>query len=213
MPAKSSKTAHVLNLIAGEESSSDSIQDVQTPPTEKRSAVAPILEVARENDDAISNRIFTALSQDVVQEADTVSAPAAAPEATLKQEEPSLKSSGDSAVHQVSPVDMPSKADSSAPTHSDSNPKISDNFEYCNITQALVEEKALKYMKLFDMCRCPRCMADVKALALTRLPPRYIVMPKANLVPMLSFYEEKMDADLTTQLISACQMVQEHPRH
>ena len=34
----------------------------------------------------------------------------------------------------------------------------------------LVEEKAERYVKMFGLCPCPRCVADVKALALTRLP-------------------------------------------
>ena len=57
---------------------------------------------------------------------------------------------------------------------------------YHNITQALVESKAEKYMKMVDMCCCPRCTADVKAKALCNLPPKYIVMHKSALTPMLS---------------------------
>ena len=84
---------------------------------------------------------------------------------------------------------------------------------YHNITQALVEDKAEKYMKMTGMCCCPRCMADVKALALSNLPPKYIVMHKTALTPMLSYYEGRFGAAITAQIFSACQLVKENPRH
>ena len=84
---------------------------------------------------------------------------------------------------------------------------------YHNITQALVESKAEKYMKIVDMCCCPRCTADVKAKALCNLPPKYIVMHKSALTPMLSYYEGRFSAAVTAQIFAACQLVKENPRH
>ena len=84
---------------------------------------------------------------------------------------------------------------------------------YHNITQALVESKAEKYMKMVDMCCCPRCTADVKAKALCNLPPKYIVMHKSALTPMLSYYEGRFSAAVTAQIFAACQLVKENPRH
>ena len=84
---------------------------------------------------------------------------------------------------------------------------------YHNITQALVESKAEKYMKMVDMCRCPRCTADVKAKTLCNLPPKYIVMHKSALTPMLSYYEGRFSAAVTAQIFAACQLVKENPRH
>ena len=84
---------------------------------------------------------------------------------------------------------------------------------YHNITQALVESKAEKYMKMVDMCCCPRCTADVKAKALCNLPPKYIVMHKSALTPMLSYYEARFSAAVTAQIFAACQLVKENPRH
>ena len=84
---------------------------------------------------------------------------------------------------------------------------------YHNITQALVESKAEKYMKMVDMCCCPRCTADVKAKTLCNLPPKYIVMHKSALTPMLSYYEGRFSAAVTAQIFAACQLVKENPRH
>lgn len=207
--SKTSKTAHVLNLLAGDEASSEPME-TDTPVTEeKHGIVAPILEVARENDDAISDAILSGLQADEAAEAGSPASHAAA-------EAPAAPEVAAPQVQAPAPESAPTPdADGTFPTVEAARAAAQNapEMEYCNVTEKLVDEKAMKYIRLFDMCTCPRCVADVKALALTKLPPRYIVMSKSDLVPMLSFYEEKMDTEITTQLITACRMVQEHPRH
>ncbi|MPN62939.1 hypothetical protein SDC9_210692 [bioreactor metagenome] len=90
---------------------------------------------------------------------------------------------------------------------------VTENVDYINVVQALVEEKAPKYMDMLGVCHCPRCIADVKALALSNLPPKYIVVPKSQSSPMLTVYESKYSAPITVQLLAACKTVIEHPRH
>ncbi len=82
-----------------------------------------------------------------------------------------------------------------------------------NITQALVEAKVDKYIKLFGLCDCPRCRIDVIALALTNLPPKYVVAREHEMVPLLSVYEGKYNAAIVSQVMNACKLVMEHPRH
>lgn len=85
---------------------------------------------------------------------------------------------------------------------------------YCfNITQALVEAKVDKYMKLFGLCACPRCRIDVVALALSSLPPKYVVAHHHEIVPMLSMYESKNNAAIVSAVMNACKIVMQHPRH
>ena len=84
---------------------------------------------------------------------------------------------------------------------------------YVNVMQALVDEKAPKYMKMFGLCECPRCQADVKALALNRLDPKYVVMPKDGAIPRLTLYEGQYSSAVIAQLLYACKVVMESPRH
>ncbi|MPM11973.1 hypothetical protein SDC9_58324 [bioreactor metagenome] len=87
-----------------------------------------------------------------------------------------------------------------------------DESEYVNVMQALVREKVPKYMKLLGVCPCSRCQADVEALALSHLEPKYIVLQKCQRFPY-SVYENHYNAAVTSQIISACRVVMEHPRH
>lgn len=84
---------------------------------------------------------------------------------------------------------------------------------YINVMQVLVEEKAPKYIRMFGLCDCKRCLEDVKALALNHLPPKYVVMAENEMIPKLTFYEGKYNSDITAQLLHACHKVAERPHH
>ena len=82
-----------------------------------------------------------------------------------------------------------------------------------NIMEILVERKAETYMELFGLCCCDRCKMDVQALALTELPAKYVVMGKNELPLRLSLYEGRMNTAITAQILRACKVVLEEPRH
>ena len=84
--------------------------------------------------------------------------------------------------------------------------------KYINIMQALVEEKTPQYIKLLGVCSCSRCLADVKALALSHLEPKYIVVHSSQHFPY-TVYENRYNAAVTSQIIAACRTVMGNPRH
>ena len=90
---------------------------------------------------------------------------------------------------------------------------LPDESRFVNVMLPLVEEKLLKYVRMFHLCECPRCLADVKALALSHLPSKYVVLEGSTYTPMMSFYQAKFDSDVTAQVIHACKQVMEAPRH
>lgn len=88
-----------------------------------------------------------------------------------------------------------------------------NEIEYINVMQVLVEEKAEKYIKMFGLCQCPRCVVDVKALALSNLPPKYVVMHQGEMIPRITIYESRYNTALTAQIMRACKIVMDSPRH
>lgn len=88
-----------------------------------------------------------------------------------------------------------------------------DEYICYNVTQTLVEDKADKYIRMFGLCSCSRCRIDVIALALSNLPPKYVVAKPHELIPRLSIYEQKYNAAVVTQVMSACRRVLERPHH
>ena len=84
---------------------------------------------------------------------------------------------------------------------------------YTNVMQVLVEEKAPRYIKKFGLCTCKHCAADVKALTLSNLVPKYVVLSKMDRIPMLTVYEGRYSTTIFAQLTRACKIVMDHPHH
>lgn len=82
-----------------------------------------------------------------------------------------------------------------------------------NVMEALVEEKADRYIEMFGLCNCPRCSMEVRALALTSLPALYVVVPSHEVNFRLAIYEPRYSAAIIAQLVHACKVVMENPRH
>ena len=79
--------------------------------------------------------------------------------------------------------------------------------------EILTPELILDVLKSNDPCTCSRCQADVKALMLTRLPPKYIVADNTAVPMLLTYYHNKFRVAVLSQSIRACMDVKEHPRH
>ena len=79
--------------------------------------------------------------------------------------------------------------------------------------EILTPELILDALKSNDTCTCSRCQADVKALMLTRLPPKYIVADNTTVPMLLTFYRNKFRVAVLSQSIRACMDVKERPRH
>ena len=90
---------------------------------------------------------------------------------------------------------------------------LPDGSRMINVMEYLVSQKVGYYARMFQLCCCPRCLADSMALALSRLPAKYVVLPEQSYRPMLSFLEAKFDSMVTAQVIYACKQVLEAPRH
>lgn len=87
------------------------------------------------------------------------------------------------------------------------------DFKYINVYERIIQDKILEYMRKFDMCMCDRCIVDTFALTLTNLPTKIVVTDRDSVFPMVSYYETKNTAIISTALIKACMMVKDKPHH
>lgn len=87
------------------------------------------------------------------------------------------------------------------------------NFAAVNVMEHIVRDKIIYYMRQFDVCTCDRCKADVIALTLNGLMPKYIVTMKEAVDPLLSYYTNRLISDVTVEATKSCMIVKENPRH
>ncbi len=83
---------------------------------------------------------------------------------------------------------------------------------YVNVIQELVEEEA-KYSLKMLACNCPRCLADMKALTLTNLPSKYVVIDDEQKNGILRIYSSKYSRLISVEMMKSCVIVNENPHH
>jgi len=63
------------------------------------------------------------------------------------------------------------------------------------------------------MCCCERCRADVKALALNKLPPRYVVSVGGDVYSHFQALNMQNQINITAAVLTAIRIVRESPHH
>ena len=230
---KSSKTARVMNLLIDPEASAEN--GAAASGSAGSGASAPTAGAKRAvSDDNTGEQIRSALETELtVSAASAPWKPAAEPEAAPAAEQvpaptPQPETESVPAIPPAPPEQDVSAPQPSAPQETAPEPETvpstpvepdeedddSDEDYICfNVTQALVEDKTEKYMKMFGMCTCNRCRIDVIALALSNLPAKYVVARPKDMIPRLSMYESKYSAAVITQVMKACKKVIDLPHH
>lgn len=64
-----------------------------------------------------------------------------------------------------------------------------------------------------DICTCPRCIEDIKALALNSLKPLYVVTEKGSIYVKLNELESQFRADVIKELLRAVEVVSKNTHH
>lgn len=219
---KTSKTARVMNLLskkpdspvaeAAEAPAASAAPAPSAPPT-------PPIVTSMAPDMAVSAQIKSALEDALEAELPHQAAPAPQPEhAPARQAAPAPQPEPAPAPAPVQEeVSAPRPEPETAPATEAESKWSGQTFPsypgYINVMQVLVEEKAPKYVEMFGLCSCKRCMEDVKALTLNHLPSKYVVVERGDLIPRLTVYEGKFSSDITAQLLQACKLVMERPHH
>ncbi len=219
---KTSKTARVMNLLskkpdpaAPQEEAAPASGSAPAAPPAPAPAVPPIV-ASMAPDAAVSVQIRNALEDAL--ESELGPAPAAPQPEPVPEPEPQPVQQQPAPQPEPEPVQAaPAPEEEAEPAPEEEphfkEPLIPDNPGYINVMQVLVEEKAPKYIQMFGLCPCERCLADVKAFTLNHLPSKYVVIERGDLIPRLTVYEGKFTSDVTAQLLQACKVINERPHH
>ncbi|MBL4930748.1 MULTISPECIES: late competence development ComFB family protein [Clostridium] len=64
-----------------------------------------------------------------------------------------------------------------------------------------------------EMCKCEKCIQDIKAIALNNLKPLYAVTSEGMVYSKMKELENQFRIDVINQLVSATEMVLKNPKH
>lgn len=174
-------------------------------------AAGPILEDAS-SPDAVSPQngagsMETVPVQDIASTADSSSAQ------DIDSIADTTPAQGNGSVLNAAPAQETTSSQQPIPVSEPKPEEPEADFAAINVMEHIVRDKIIYYMRQFDVCTCDRCKADVTALTLNGLMPKYIVTMKAAVDPLLSYYTNRLISDVTVEATKSCMIVKENPRH
>lgn len=231
MAKKTNKTSHVLNLITGSQPPVTSSGETQPPAQasgetqQKGSTAEEPVRVLSANVTVVDPREEGKLAEEIQKnlirelEKEQTQEQAEQPREQEEQSEEQTEQPNEQAEQAQEQTEQP-QTNAGTPVQKEpeqqEEQKQEDGPSYrvVNIMEEiLTPELILDVLKSNDTCTCSRCQADVKALMLTRLPPKYIVADNTAVPMLLTYYHNKFRVAVLSQSIRACMDVKEHPRH
>ena len=82
-----------------------------------------------------------------------------------------------------------------------------------NIMEDIVKDKLTELLKSETCCKCDRCIEDMTALALNKLPARYVSTHNGELFSKLDSTIRQNTVDLNFTVASAIEAVANKPSH
>ena len=237
MAKKTNKTSHVLNLITGSQppvASSGETQPSSSASGETQqegSAAEEPVRVPSANvtvvDPREEGKLAEEIQKNLIQELEKEQTEEQAEQPGEQEEQPEEQPEEQSEEQpeeqsEEQPEEQTEQPKTNAGTPVQKEPEQQEeqkqedgpSYRVVNIMEEiLTPELILDVLKDNDTCTCSRCQADVKALMLTRLPPKYIVADNTAVPMLLTYYHNKFRVAVLSQSIRACMDVKEHPRH
>ena len=223
MAKKTNKTSHVLSLITGSQPpvapSGETQQEGSAAEEPVRVPSANVTVVDPREEGKLAEEIQKNLIQELEKEQTEEQAEQPGEQEEQSEEQTEEQSEEQSEEQTEEQTEQP-KTNAGTPVQKEpeqqEEQKQEDGPSYrvVNIMEEiLTPELILDALKSNGTCTCSRCQADVKALMLTRLPPKYIVADNTTVPMLLTFYRNKFRVAVLSQSIRACMEVKEHPRH
>lgn len=82
-----------------------------------------------------------------------------------------------------------------------------------NYSEVLVRERIDELLANNDVCDCQQCKLDIMALALNKLPPRYIVSEQGEVYSKVHSFTTQTIADVVGAIADAIYKVSRKPNH
>jgi len=87
-------------------------------------------------------------------------------------------------------------------------------YELKNQMESIVREVFLEYLKDHTLnCMCGRCQADIMAYVLNRLPARYTVSQRGEILTYLENRTSPNKVKIMAEIVNAVEKIESSPSH
>lgn len=220
MAKKTNKTEHVLSLLSGagavsekEEAKAAKSSPVTEIPAADRQGNVHVIMAPGAREDPVAEIVKQKLEEQLLEELDRQEEPVLAVKEDGEQRTAPAPDEVPAAREEIPAQKAPAAQDEIPAQKASVTPEEMDGYVFYNIMERIVKDKAMKYMKQFGNCTCRRCEADTIALALSKLPPKYVVAKEDSVSPLVNFYEDHFAGQVIVEITKACIVVNKNPRH
>ncbi len=219
MPKKSSKTAHVLNLLTtGSPSDEPSVDNEQQ---EEDISVAKLVQKQPAAKKTPRKSPTAKAEPKLVAEKPAAMEPTPPPPAqelsfTAPPPPQPLQSTQPPVVPEQAPLPKPAVQTAPASGTPEPSPAAAiggdDLYELVNVAELAIKEKAASVIERMNLCKCAKCRQDVIAFSLNHLPARYLPHSRAGSIDIDRYLAEH-GREVTAALVKSCIKVKANPRH
>ena len=230
MPKKTNKTDHVLGLLSGKAGAEEDGIRKSAPGTaqtdkedQKNNGHVQIVSPKAEEDE-IADAVKELLEEELLEEESVQAAEAEEPvvqEITPEPEKtaaalpeevfPELEEIPESVMQEIDEVTAAENEEANLLKQAEE--EAGEEFQFINVMERLVRDKVPMYMDMFGTCKCSRCVADTIAVTLTHLAPKYVVVSRNAVAPLMNYYSQHYAGQVTVEITKACTLVSERPHH
>lgn len=82
-----------------------------------------------------------------------------------------------------------------------------------NVMEKVVDDKLWEMLKSEECCKCERCLEDMKAIALNKLPSKYVSTHNGELFSKLDSTLRQSAVDINVAVSNAIACVSKKPSH
>lgn len=82
-----------------------------------------------------------------------------------------------------------------------------------NIMEEIVRQKLDEMLKGSSCCKCEKCYADMLAIALNMVNPKYVSTKQGELMVKIDETKPQNSADISSAVCKAIEIVKAHPKH
>ncbi|MGN0687471.1 MAG: late competence development ComFB family protein [Oscillospiraceae bacterium] len=82
-----------------------------------------------------------------------------------------------------------------------------------NVMEAFVSERLDEMLKSESCCKCERCLDDMRAIALNKLPAKYVSSHNGELFSKLDSLIRQNSVDINIAIAAAVDAVSKRPSH
>ena len=82
-----------------------------------------------------------------------------------------------------------------------------------NIMEDIVKQKLDEMLKNIDCCKCEKCYADMLAIALNMIKPKYVSTRQGELLVKIDETKPQNLVDISSSVFKAIEIVKSNPKH